>query len=62
MMYLWMSLEVCFVVVAVLLSLKGDIGQAIFTLVMALYAQNCRILEANKIRERMNHYGIRVGK
>ena len=61
MMYLWMALEICFMVVAVLLALKGDIGQAIFAGIFAIYAQNCRVLEADKLRERRNHYGIRMG-
>jgi len=60
MMYLWMSLEVCFVVVAVLLALKGDIGQAVFAGIFVIYAQNCRVLEANKLRERLRSIGIRM--
>lgn len=60
MMYLWLALEVGFMFVAFLLSMKGDIGQGIFAGVLAIYAQNCRILEADKVRERLNHYGIRM--
>lgn len=62
MMYLWMVLESAFLVIAALLMVKGEPASAIFCAVMGIYAQNCRVLESNKLRERMNHYGIRVSK
>jgi hypothetical protein len=59
-MYLWMALEVAFLILAALLMLKGEPIPAIFCGVLGIYAQNCRILEGNKIREHLKHYGIRV--
>jgi len=60
MIALWMILEVGFIAGASITAVRDEWGLALFLLGLGIYCQGCRLDAAQRQREMIQRYGVRL--